>query len=158
MLDIIGFWGVVTSIVGILLLPILTWVFPQLITHFLAQVMGSYTAATRVTFKIVQWNYSTVSIFRAELPEWFVLGVNILGSFMWFLVGLATVIPCEGTTEPPFESYVDFIAQTGVLLGPSFGGIFLCILGYFISIVLLRRAYKAYTKIEKVIAKLDENS
>lgn len=159
MLDLIGFWGTVTVLTALFLAPIIFWVVPPLIQHFVKAVTDDRHKARVMRERVVNWEYHNVKLFGYFLWEGFVIIISGTGTFMWVMVGMATILPCkENDKSPPFESYVDFIAQASYVFAPYVGEISLFVIIYSVGIFLAKKGYKTYTKLEHIISKVNNET
>ena len=163
MLDLIGFWGTVTVITALFLAPIIFWLVPPLIRHFVMAVTQDSATAVAVVDKVVHWaryrdSFRGVKVFGYVVWEGFAIIVSIIGLGMWALGGVVTNIRSKHDPLPPFDSYVDFISTISTHIAPYAGEIFLFAIIYFLGIFLARKGYNTYVKVEQVLKKVSNET
>ncbi len=152
MFDLIGFWGAVTLYILAILSPLVI-LSSQVAYHFVKQVTQSAELAKKAENFVWDnndgWgNYST--IFTVKLHDVITVSTQV--------IGLVLYIPLLGEYLQndllPYET----VAKISTAIAPYVGTVLVVAAIYVVSILLLRRGYGTYQKVDSALKKFNESS
>ena len=169
MLDLLGFWGNVTVLTGVLLIPTI-WLTQGIIFHYITKITGSTDKAKAVTRKIWDWNLNSKGVHEMTrythmeneeatgnhmriMGRWLInegwMALFVISTIIMWVITCAVIINTD-------SSLVEVVALMSK--GPSeFTGIaFALFIAYQGSIYVGKKCYHLIQRVEKVVGTLNE--